>query len=674
MNKQARNTSLINMGINPNSISTEAELAKGIDISKIFTAGAKAIEQKLKDDQDMLQLQLKGESERVHQKYRMLLSDKNLYKDPKKLEQVKKEYEQERNAINARISSQLSENRRAVLTEYDKTTFNGIEGYSDLLYKEQKFNEQQSEINTRLYELNDRAISASYQGEAGLLEMGSSFDEFDHLLSSQVESKFMDQTQAYETFSNSLASAALTSNVIAAKNGIIKGNMSYEDKMLVLNAIKEQYKNPEFIRNLAKEAAKGYANTNEDTLIVKMSKKVNEAINLINQDINQLNAMENIKKINAKKEENLDLIERRKYNELLAQNAWEAHSYKVTKEKKSSPYGNNFVFNYVNSEKLYGVKGLQFEKGTVPYKQLTTEANQSLENLISNPFENLGYTPGSITNEQLMDETMERAFAIAGADLGLSPNTIEERVEIAKFLIGQNIRGGIFPEGMDYNMTLMYADPTSLVMTPSEFERNKRKYANAYVVKSYEGLSDQVLSMPVGKGATKTQEEKRNTQIMAAQAAGIAFPKTVIDGDDDITMFNKGRIFSEVPANNQIAKTVINRTVSEFFEANNIDPGEGNINLITTNNLIASAINNDVNLNAIEENAISYYNIDNRQAIMSSQGIVEITKADLNNFKYFGKAVEDFVWEELNKQFNFKDRLLGGTTINYVKPKMVEID
>ena len=224
---QPRNTGLVNSGVNPNEVGRSASMAKGLDTTQLFNSGVKAIESKLRSDEEITAMKLKSESDRLHQEYRLKLSDKELYRDTDKLQAVQDEYKKKINELEIKIAnSGLTEKTLVGIQEYNNSSFQNVNAYYDLQVKEQKFNEQQSEINTRLYELNGRALSSAYEGKAGWQMMETSFNEYDSLLQSQVDSNILDPVKANKMLTSTLAKATLVATTTELKNGIIDSQMS----------------------------------------------------------------------------------------------------------------------------------------------------------------------------------------------------------------------------------------------------------------------------------------------------------------------------------------------------------------------------------------------------------------------------------------------------------------
>lgn len=673
---QPRNTGLVNLGVNPNEVGRSASMAKGLDTTQLFNAGVKAIESKLRSDEEITAMKLKSESDRLHQEYRLKLSDKELYRDTDKLQAVQDEYKKKINELEIKIAnSGLTEKTLVGIQEYNNSSFQNVNAYYDLQVKEQKFNEQQSEINTRLYELNDRALSSAYEGKAGWQMMETSFNEYDSLLQSQVDSNILDPVKANKTLTSTLAKATLVATATELKNGIIDSQMSYEDKLETLNNIKRNFENPEYIKMLAKEGAKDYSNTSFESLNVELNENVNQALSIINQDINRLNTMEGIKKAKNNRTDTLNLIEDMTYRaKQNSGDAYGAYQYLTTKTGQTPKYQDQISFQIDNGEKLYGIKPEDWanpDNQNVPMWIPQQETFNVLAGLISNPKAILGITE-DIPDTELLDTVMETTFNIVGNELGLSADTPENRTIIAKFITGSGIAGGMFPNGFDYNMTMKYADPNNIKMTDEQFNSNKQIYANQGALKEFNVTSNSILSMPNSAAA---QQQKRAQEIANQNARGIAYPKTVVDKKENTNMFNKGFwFFSADPTKDDLSRNVISETIGRYYKENQLSKGRSNINIIQDQAYIADMLNNEIVLNAVQDRAMIYFNKANSQAIKNGLYINGVTKEDLNRDEYWGRALREVIGEQLDLKHNLTDGRIAGRNVDYKRAKIIRIE
>lgn len=673
---QPRNTGLVNLGVNPNEIGRSASMAKGLDTTQLFNAGVKAVESKLRSDEEITAMKLKSESDRLHQEYRLKLSDKELYRDTDKLQAVQDEYKKKINELEIKIAnSGLTEKTLVGIQEYNNSSFQNVNAYYDLQVKEQKFNEQQSEINTRLYELNDRALSSAYEGKAGWQMMETSFNEYDSLLQSQVDSNILDPVKANKMLTSTLAKATLVATATELKNGIIDSQMSYEDKLEMLNNIKRNFENPEYIKMLAKEGAKDYSNTSFESLNVELNENVNQALSIINQDINRLNTMEGIKKAKNNRTDTLNLIEDMTYRaKQNSGDAYGAYQYLTTKTGQTPKYQDQISFQIDNGEKLYGIKPEDWanpDNQNVPMWIPQQETFNVLVGLISNPKAILGITE-DIPDTELLDTVMETTFNIVGNELGLSADTPENRTIIAKFITGSGIAGGMFPNGFDYNMTMKYADPNNVKMTDEQFNSNKQIYANQGALKEFSITSEGIKSMPQN---TTTQQQKKAQEIANQNARGIAYPKTVVDGKKDTNMFNKGFwFFSADPTKDDLSRNVISETIGRYYKENQLSKGRSNINIIQDQAYIADMLNNEIVLNAVQDRAMIYFNKANSQAIKNGLYINGVTKEDLNRDEYWGRALREVIGEQLDLKHNLTDGRIAGRNVDYKRAKIIRIE
>lgn len=673
---QPRNTGLVNLGVNPNEVGRSASMAKGLDTTQLFNAGVKAIESKLRSDEEITAMKLKSESDRLHQEYRLKLSDKELYRDTDKLQAVQDEYKKKINELEIKIAnSGLTEKTLVGIQEYNNSSFQNVNAYYDLQVKEQKFNEQQSEINTRLYELNDRALSSAYEGKAGWQMMETSFNEYDSLLQSQVDSNILDPVKANKMLTSTLAKATLVATATELKNGIIDSQMSYEDKLEMLNNIKRNFENPEYIKMLAKEGAKDYSNTSFESLNVELNENVNQALSIINQDINRLNTMEGIKKAKNNRTDTLNLIEDMTYRaKQNSGDAYGAYQYLTTKTGQTPKYQDQISFQIDNGEKLYGIKPEDWanpDNQNVPMWIPQQETFNVLAGLISNPKAILGITE-DIPDTELLDTVMETTFNIVGNELGLSADTPENRTIIAKFITGSGIAGGMFPNGFDYNMTMKYADPNNVKMTDEQFNNNKQIYANQGALKEFSITSEGIKSMPQN---TTTQQQKKAQEIANQNARGIAYPKTVVDGKKDTNMFNKGFwFFSADPTKDDLSRNVISETIGRYYKENQLSKGRSNINIIQDQAYIADMLNNEIVLNAVQDRAMIYFNKANSQAIKNGLYINGVTKEDLNRDEYWGRALREVIGEQLDLKHNLTDGRIAGRNVDYKRAKIIRIE
>ena len=426
---------------------------------------------------------------------------------------------------------------------------------------------------------------------------------------------------------------------------------------------------------LAKEGAKDYSNTSFESLNVELNENVNQALSIINQDINRLNTMEGIKKAKNNRTDTLNLIEDMTYRaKQNSGDAYGAYQYLTTKTGQTPKYQDQISFQIDNGEKLYGIKPEDWanpDNQNVPMWIPQQETFNVLAGLISNPKAILGITE-DIPDTELLDTVMETTFNIVGNELGLSADTPENRTIIAKFITGSGIAGGMFPNGFDYNMTMKYADPNNIKMTDEQFNSNKQIYANQGALKEFSITSEGIKSMPQN---TTTQQQKKAQEIANQNARGIAYPKTVVDGKKDTNMFNKGFwFFSADPTKDDLSRNVISETIGRYYKENQLSKGRSNINIIQDQAYIADMLNNEIVLNAVQDRAMIYFNKANSQAIKNGLYINGVTKEDLNRDEYWGRALREVIGEQLDLKHNLTDDRIAGRNVDYKRAKIIRIE
>lgn len=676
---EMRRTGLVNLGADSSKVAQASRNTTSVDTTKLFNVVTNAIQNKLKTDEDIAAMKLKSESDRIHQKYRLMLSDKELHRDTEKLKQVQDEYAKARQQLDIQVAdTMLTEKTRVGINEYNKTSYENVNAYYNLQVKEQKFNEQQAEINARLYELNDRALSSAYEGLAGWQQMETSFIEYDKLLQSQVDSKVLDEVKAKQMLTSSLANATVIATVNGLKTGIVDSNLSYEQKLEKLNNIKKQFQDPRFLKKLAKEGSKSYTNTTFESLNIELNQRSNVALNLINQDLARLNVNESIRKAKNKRQDNLNLNEDLVYRGLQSSgDAYGAYRYLTTKTGQVPKYNDQISFFIDNGEQLFGIKPEDWanpDNTNVPMWKPQEATYNVIAGLMTNPKAILRIT-GEVTESELLDNVMEATFEVVGNEIGLTPDTPENRTAIAKFVAGSGMAGGLFPNGFDYNMTMKYADPNNVKMSEKQFEHNKQTLMNQAPLRELSGSSEFIYNSP---SKTNSEKNKRNIEIQNLANKGIALPKTIIDKKENENLFSSRSVlgfqFSSSPTSDSLTRTTISNTIQEYFNEHQLSKGKGNIKMIETQSVIADYISREQNLLGIQNRAMVYFNKDNSQQIKNGMYLDGVGKSDLNNDKYWGRALKEVVEEQLDLMYNNTSGRIGGNTPNYKKAKIIKID
>lgn len=652
-----RENNFIKLGVNPNSITQKANEV-GLDTTALFQAGINAIEKKLVSDDEMLFMKLKGESERLHQEYMTKLSDKELYRNTNKLKEVQDEYLKNKEILETKIAGAgLLEKSSLKLNEYNKTAGENINAYYNLHIKEQQFNEQQAEINLRMFQLNDGALSSAYLGLGGVSMMESNLKDLDITFKKQIDSGVMDSLKANKSFTESLANSTIISTVNILKKGIVNSDEPFEVKLEKLKQIKEQFEDEDFIRQLAKEGSKGYKNTTFDTLNVELHDKKRIALQLLNADINSIKVAQALYKSQPKTEETISLKDKEKFRELVSGNKlWEAMVFGSQKKGFEIPYNNmgDYIINNIQNNS-FDVNLKDFvnnNNGEIPNISLSDNNKQTLSQIMSSP------NDPNLTIDENLDNKMDNLFTSVGMMLGLDPNEIGNRSIIAKTIISTGLESnGEFQGEMPPQLLLYYANKDNF--DGGNIEVIKRNYINRHFENNIDTAKEVVL---------KTKEKDLEEVLTALQQKGIAIPEDVVKGKDNL-WFEKGFIFDNTIPNTQFGKEKILNSINKYFSNLKLDKSQRNINLekeLKSRQIMDNLSNNPILSKYIQDKAIALYNQKYSDKIKSGEYPTRISRKQITNDDCLGQAISDYVTSELDKEYkkNIKINLLQYKKLN----------
>lgn len=674
MARPDRKAGLLNFNINPKSISTAAETAVSFDPTMLIKAGIEGINKKLVDDDNINKLKLKGEYDRVHDKYSKLLSDPLNYRKPEELEKLRGEYENELGKIDAiQADKTLSEKSRTQLSEYNKTSKSSVDVSSELLETKQKFAEQQAAINSSISEDADGSLASAFDGIAGATQMSQKLNSLDETILSQVEAKNMTELDARTLFTETVARAGLTSAVVTSKDQIVNSNRSPEQKLLALNKLMKDFSRKENLDMMAKEISKGYKNTTKDALEVELNKQLDNTLGLIRKDMNSITTERALRKQmeSVNKEKMLSIAQEEKYNAYKsAGQHWEAYKYKQDLLNKPAEF-TKAEYLATHSKEFFGEE-LELANPTnrvVPTNQANPFTKNNLTNMNKDPWDFFQIKPGDKTQEEMFDMMMEKGISMMATDLGLDAEKTEDRIAAAKFLAGEEIGAGFLaPNGtVDYNLAMKVAAPDMSPISDDIAKEYKVKVMdNLYTAVNLDAVST-INSLPA---ETKTQQIKKMSTIVQNAERGIYMPETTVKGKSGTVLDNKFMgMYSIKSPSNYIDGMVVN-SVENIAARNNIKYKKNSIEMTNLQATVLDTIKSSESWKArVQSEAIAIYQNKNPNFYADGNYLKGVSYDDLYESNSIQEAITRVSENILASNENYKD-LFKDATIPYLhEPK-----
>lgn len=674
MARPDRKAGLLNFNINPKSISTASDTAVSFDPQMILKAGIEGINKKLVDDDNINKLKLKGEYDRVHDKYSKLLSDPLKYRNPEELGKLRASYEKELANIDAiQADKSLTEKSRTQLSEYNKTSKSSVDTSSELLETKQKFAEQQAAINSSISEDADGSLASAFDGIAGATQMSQKLNSLDETIASQISAKNMTELDGRTLFTETVARAGLTSAVVTAKDQIVNSNKSPEQKLLALNKLIKDFSRKENIDMMAEEIAKGYKNTTKDTLEVELNKQLDNTLGLIRKDMNSISTERALRKQMeaVNKEKMLSIAQQEQYNALKNNGQhWEAYKYKQDLLKKPAEY-TKAEYLATHAKEFYG-EDLELanpENKIVPTNQANAYTKSILTNMNQDPYSFFQIKPGDKTQAEIFDMMIDKGISVMATDLGLDAEKTEDRIVAAKFLAGEEIGAGFLaPNGtVDYNLAMKAAAPD---MSPIPDDRAKQYKAkvmdNLYTAVNLDAIST-ISSLP---NETKTQKIKRASAIVQNAERGIYMPETVVKGKSGTVLDNKFMsMYSIKTPSNYIDGIVVN-SVEDIAARNNIKYKKNSIEMTNLQATVIDTLKSSESWKArVQSEAIAIFQNKKPDFYADGNYLKGVSYDDLKSSGAIQEAITRVSEDILASNENYKD-LFKDATIPYLhEPK-----
>lgn len=674
MARPDRKAGLLNFNINPKSISVAAETSTSFDPTILLKAGIEGINKKMVDDDNINKLKLKGEYDRVHDRYSKMLADPLIYRDPEKLSKIKSDYESELGKIDGMQADMiLTDKSRTQLSEYNKTSKNSVDTSSELMETKQQFAEQQAAINSSISEDANGSLASAFDGLAGATQMSQKLNTMDETIASQVAAKNMTELDAKGLFTETLAKSGLTSAVVIYKDQIVNSNKSPEQKLLALNKFIRDFSRKENLDMMAKELSQGYKNTTKDDLEVELNKQVDNVLGLVRKDMNSISTERALRKqIEAtNKEKMLSISEQEQYNALKSDGLhWEAYKYKQDLLKKPAEF-TKAEYLATHSEEFFGKK-LELanpDDMTVPANQLNRFSKNSLAAMNQDPYTYLQINKEDYTQDEVYDMMLNKSLSIVASDLGLNLEKEQDKIVAAKFLVGEDIGAGFLaPNGtVDYNLAIRAAVPeVSPISDIRAKEYKARVMDNIYAAVNMDAVAT-ISSLP---NETKTQQVKRTAAIVQNAERGVYMPETVVKGKEGTVLDNKFMgMYSIKAPSNYIDGMVVN-SVESIASKNNINYKKNSIEMTNLQATVLDTIKgSEAWRTRVQAEAIAIYQNKNPNFYADGNYLKGVSYEDLKTSGAIQEAINRVSEDILAGDANYKD-LFKNSTLPYLhEPK-----
>lgn len=621
-------------------------LQKGIDLTTSL----------LKEEEEMNFMSLKSETEKLHSEYKMKLSDPKLYKNSEELNKIKEEYSKKIENLSTKYNkTKLTDKHRKNIQLYHKELEHSNDLISKQLEANEKFEQQQGQINLRIFESANNMLAHAYDGQNGIQNLSVATNEYFETIQSQVKAGFLDPSKALEMKSNQLALASLISLSTIEKNSIINSSMSLEDKEKALGNLKEKYKNNKFIDGFSKETAKGYDNLSSDTLEVYMQKNLGKITGDLDLEINKIKSQIRLAKANKGEEpEELTYGEIAKRNELLAQgDVFGAFAFEQDRLKKPVEY-TKFDFLLQDPKNYFGDK-LQLENpdsNTVPYNYISTSTRKYLINVMNNPSAYMEISPvedDATVVKKLYDFALNSVSQEMGVEL-----TEDNKFAIAKTLLGSDIAGQYLPNGFDYNiMKKLYSNKNSKMSDSQLQSQLLRAGRNKYY--EYDSfVKEKVLTQALNADKTE-KKEALNTTALQANSLGTFLTDVELEGKND-TFFKR--------TDNTMKKN-IKEYIRSYYSKNGLEIKEDQLQVMAIN-FINEIDSNESFRQTLGLKSKAFFSQSNKEKIAqaaSSGTPLILSSKELVKYGYIQQAIDEWLEDELSVQLNKLDTLYNGTPV-----------
>lgn len=657
---KAQNIGLLNSYVNTQAPMEAYELENNSKkaLNKILDTTIKITGDLLAKEEEINYMNLKSETDKLHSEYQAKLSDTKLYKDETKLKQVKDEYENKLSLLETKYNeTKLTDKHRTSINNYTSSLKQSNDLMFDKLYNNQKFQEQQAQINLRIFETSNNALANAYDGLDGLNNVELFTKELHDTLKSQVESNLLDPSKASDTFSDTTALVSLTSYATIQKNAIMDNSMlSEEDKILALGNLKKQLSDNNFLHDMSKEISQGYTVSDQATIEVALHKNLGRITGNLDLEVNKLRGIAKLNKTTQPSE--LTWKETNEINQLKAEGKiWEAAVKELDAKKIPvtatkwdyllQDLGQNFAKNPLKLE--------DYNSNNVPENYISDSTVKTINNNITDPFTNLGLSADA-SDEEIIETITDDALNRVAQEMNVEL-TPQNKFAVAKVLLGaKDIKGKYLPQGFDLNMLKYKYAPESSKMTERQYNEQLKKMSRQRYYRTNTVLSN-MLEEANGK---KDDETARTNVALIANSQGTAIRKSQLNGQSK-------PFFKTMPSNlNSTAKSFIRN----YYNKNGIAISETNLQILT-NELRSKIEKNPVIIEMIGQKAMANYSQVNKNLLVESSKnnkIVTPTERELIDDGYMAAGYMEYLEEEFSVMFNLEETMYNGVDTNIVSP------
>lgn len=636
MAMQFTKPNMINFGVDASQIAQQASLAKGVDFTPAFDAMINITNEKLQSKKRMAIMKNSNEIGSILDNANSVFSDRNLFKDPGKLEQEKESLNKTfSTAYDNLMNINMSEEERETLySKYDKMK----KHMDDKIAAQEKlesFNKQQEEININISEASNRVMSAAYSGNVDYMD--NDFKLIEESIEGQVEKGLLARDKATNFLGNISANATIIASSKTDISKIINSDLTDTEKVKELKMLKNKYSDDGFIKSLSNELSKdsslskATAEMHLRDNIGKVEKLANMEINHISNDfkstsMNFKSMSSNLSKMTVKQQDKFK-------NLMQSGEKYEAYSFyaettgEIFEFKTRDDFYNNKEIQQTVYGKTFDVKDIN--DNTVPTNVLPSQAVENIKSIATDPLGQLNLSQDDYSSLSQFD--LQSLMYKKAIDTVKYYMDTDDNVSAMKYLTGQNIE----PIQLMQNGSLVTIDLNDMATSKALIDESTpdsrvKRLANENIVNG--NIPRVIGSIQNYQSIPENKIEKRETLRVQMGNAGIALPKNVLDNEDKPLIKPKN-----------------------FYSKGTLTP-------FLTDNL--QSILEDMQPDLSQEEIVQAYN-DVKQILTSSESeIEELTNYAITVYNSQGYVEANDIQEGITRKSLFNKKINGVTAID----------
>lgn len=643
-----RTANLINNRADANEVIRASK--QNLDWNGLMKTASNIYEEHLVKEDKMNFLKIKSEFDRANNEYMNTFNDPLLYKNQSEVETKKKEFKTIFDKIGEKArSTKLSTETYEKLSEHMKTTVDNSNQVIGLKEKAELFQQQQAEINSILADNSDIAMSASLMGMDGVPQFENAVRDIDGILADQVSKNYIDPTKAREQLSDTLAMGGLNATVVTGVKSILGGGGDNLSKIQKLAKYKKQIKDPQYLKQLAKQFDGEYNNSTLESLEVALNKNVSKVTGMIDSEINDLRTQDEIARTRKARENQDKLVKYQLNNQILELKSkglfYDAETTLADFQGKNLEYknaGSYFTMKQdelfepvVNADGTTSKVNLNDINDNTVVKALPQVSRNVITNILADKEGATGMSLSTNTPEEITIATYRQLVNSVASTLGGD----EYKVMATKLIAGSGVTDPmVAPTGFDIKLLKDVALDDGTIMSPSERET---------IAEDISTLYQREIQKQVVQAATSVdkKDKKFTENIMKITQQGYILPDVVVKGKGD-KMFTpddfRGRDITRGKITQGEFVDAGAKTINKLFET--YKPTASKEEKLLYSVQVNNWLSNPAFLKNVENTAIIKYQ--NKLRTEGSNFYEDgnynkgVTKAQLVNSGAFGEALE----------------------------------